>query len=158
MIRPWSLTSIVTSSASGLARIAGRIAGTVDRMRTSAGPLPVLTVGGGSVLISGALPGFDDVRRPEHFAVANAIGAAIAQVGGEVDRVFPMPEGRRGAVLDQARAEAVERAERAGARPGTIGIVDVEEIPLAYLPGGATRIRVRAVGDLDPRRLEDDHA
>jgi N-methylhydantoinase A/oxoprolinase/acetone carboxylase beta subunit len=142
----------------GLACIADRIAETVDRRRTSSEPLPVLTVGGGSVLIPGALPGFDDVRRPEHFAVANAIGAAIAQVGGEVDRVFQVPEGRRKTVLEQARAQAVERAERAGARPGTIGIVDVEEIPLAYLPGGATRIRVKAVGDLDPRRLEDARA
>jgi N-methylhydantoinase A/oxoprolinase/acetone carboxylase beta subunit len=142
----------------GLACIADRIAETVDRRRTSSESLPVLTVGGGSVLIPGTLPGFDDVRRPAHFAVANAIGAAIAQVGGEVDRVFQVPEGRRKTVLEQARAQAVERAERAGARPGTIGIVDVEEIPLAYLPGGATRIRVKAVGDLDPRRLDDAHA
>jgi N-methylhydantoinase A/oxoprolinase/acetone carboxylase beta subunit/purine-cytosine permease-like protein len=142
----------------GLASIARRIAETVDRMRTSAGPLPVVAVGGGSVLIPEDLPGFDDVRRPENFAVANAIGAAIAQVGGEVDRVFQVPEGRRVAVLKQARAEAAERAQQAGARPGTISIVDVEEVPLAYLPGGATRIRVKAVGDLDVRRLEDGHA
>lgn len=135
----------------GLAKIAGRIAGTVDRMRASAGPLPVLTVGGGSVLVAGGLPGFDDVRRPEHFAVAGAVGAAIAQVGGEVDRVFDAHEGGRDAAVGRARAQAVERAERAGARPGTVKVVDVEEIPLTYLPGGATRIRVKAVGDLDTR-------
>jgi hypothetical protein len=29
-----------------------------------------------------------------------------------------------------------------------VQIVDVEDIPLAYLPGNATRIRVKAVGDL----------
>ncbi len=28
-------------------------------------------------------------------------------------------------------------------------IVDVDEVPLAYLPGNATRIRVKAVGDLE---------
>jgi N-methylhydantoinase A/oxoprolinase/acetone carboxylase beta subunit len=142
----------------GLASISSRIAETVDRMRTSAEPLPVVAVGGGSVLLPEALPGFEDVRRPENFAVANAIGAAIAQVGGEVDRVFQVPEGRRGVVLGEARVEAAERAEQAGARPGTISIVDVEEVPLAYLPGGATRIRVKAVGDLDLQRLEDAHA
>ncbi len=141
----------------GLARIAGRIAETVDRMRASSGPLPVLTVGGGSVLVSGGLPGFDDVRRPEHFAVAGAVGVAIAQVGGEIDQVFPVPEGCRDAVLERARAQAVERAERAGAKPGTVDVVDVEEIPLTYLPGGATRIRVKAVGDLGVR-AEDAHA
>ncbi|MEU7043583.1 hydantoinase/oxoprolinase family protein [Streptomyces varsoviensis] len=136
-----------------LARIAERLAESVDRMRTSAAPLPVVAVGGGSILVPGALPGFDDVRRPGHFDVANAVGAAIAQVGGEVDRVFQVPEGRREAVLAEAREEAAGRAEEAGARPGSVGIVDIEEVPLAYLPGGATRIRVKAVGDLDLGRL-----
>jgi hypothetical protein len=28
-------------------------------------------------------------------------------------------------------------------------VVDVEDVPLAYLPGNATRVRVRVVGDLD---------
>ncbi|MFF4776066.1 hydantoinase/oxoprolinase N-terminal domain-containing protein [Microtetraspora fusca] len=134
-----------------LRRIAERVAVTVDRMRTSSAPLPVVAVGGGSVLIPDRLPGFDDVRRPDHFAVANAVGAAIAQVGGEVDRVF---SGARETVLDEARAEAVSRAERAGARPGSVRIVDVEEIPLAYLPGNATRVRVKAVGDLDLEKID----
>lgn len=132
-----------------LARIAERLAETVDRMRTSAAPLPVVAVGGGSVLVPGGLPGFPDVRRPAHFDVANAVGAAIAQVGGEVDRVFRVPEGKRDQVLATARDEAVRRAEESGARPGTVRVVDVEEVPLAYLPGGATRIRVKAVGELD---------
>ncbi|GAA3937134.1 hydantoinase/oxoprolinase family protein [Actinomadura viridis] len=153
-----------------LAHIAERIADTVDRMRTSPEALPIVAVGGGSVLLApgeagepgghgdsgvvGGLPGFPDLRRPAHFAVANAIGAAIAQVGGEVDRVYQIPPGRRDTVLDEARDQAVRAAENAGARPGTVTIVDVEEVPLAYLPGGATRVRVKAVGDLDPRRLE----
>jgi hypothetical protein len=29
-----------------------------------------------------------------------------------------------------------------------VEIVDVDEVPIAYLPGNATRIRVKAVGDL----------
>ena len=36
----------------------------------------------------------------------------------------------------------------AGAREDTVEIVDVEDVPLAYLPGNATRIRVKAVGEL----------
>ncbi|WP_372348106.1 hydantoinase/oxoprolinase N-terminal domain-containing protein [Streptomyces sp. KL116D] len=137
-----------------LARIAGRLAESVDRMRTSAAPLPVVAVGGGSVLVPESLPGFDDVRLPGNFGVANAVGAAIAQVGGEVDRVFHVPEGKRESVLAQAREEAVGRAEDAGARRGTVRVVDIEEVPLAYLPGGATRIRVKAVGDLDLNHIK----
>ncbi|MFG3442588.1 hydantoinase/oxoprolinase N-terminal domain-containing protein [Nonomuraea sp. NPDC047897] len=130
--------------------IAERVAEAVDRMRTSPAPLPVVLVGGGSILID-ELPGFADVRRPDHYEVANAVGAAIAQVGGEVDRVFSGP---REANLAEARAEAVSRAERAGARAGSVRIVDVEELPLAYLPGDATRIRVKAVGDLDLEKID----
>ncbi|AHH99987.1 hydantoinase/oxoprolinase N-terminal domain-containing protein [Kutzneria albida] len=131
-----------------LERISLRLAESVDRMRISADPLPVVVVGGGSVLVPDALPGLPDLRRPAHHAVANALGAAIAEVGGEVDRVFQVPDGRRTAVLDEARSEAVARAEAAGAKPGTVRVVEVEEVPLAYLPGGATRIKVKAVGEL----------
>lgn len=129
--------------------IAERVAEAVDRMRTSSAPLPVVLVGGGSILVRD-LPGFEDVRRPEHFEVANAVGAAIAQVGGEVDRVFSGP---RDSVLALAKEEAIARAERSGARSGSVRIVDVEELPLAYLPGDAVRIRVKAVGDLDLEKI-----
>ena len=104
--------------AAALERIAADVADVVDRMRISADPLPVVAVGGGSVLLPDSFPGLGEVHRPEHFAVANAIGAAIAQVGGEVDRVFAIEPGRRDAAVDEARQEAVDRAVVAGARPG----------------------------------------
>ena len=117
-------------------------------MRVSADPLPVVGVGGGSILLPESLPGIGVVHRPENFAVANAIGAAIAQVGGEVDRVFAIEPGRRDAAVDEARQEAVDRAVVAGADPATVEIVDFDEVPIPYLPGNATRIRCKAVGDL----------
>ena len=79
---------------------------------------------------------------------SRGIGAAIAQVGDEVDRVYSVVPQQRDTVLDEARQEAVDRAVAAGARPGSVEIVDIEEVPLAYLPGNATRIRVKAVGEL----------
>ena len=133
---------------SALERISARTAEIVDRMRTSADPIPVVAVGGGSILLPEDLPGASLVVRPEHHAVANAIGAAIAQVGGEVDRVFSIGPAQREAALDEARQEALDRAVAAGAAPHSMSIVDVEEVPLAYLPGNATRIHVKAVGDL----------
>lgn len=128
--------------------IAARVADTVERMRTSAAPLPVVAVGGGSILLPDELPGLGTIHRPENFAVANAIGAAIAQVSGEVDKVYAISDGRRAAVVDEARQEAVDRAVAAGADPATVAIVDFDEVPIPYLPGNATRIRARAVGDL----------
>ncbi|BBG02847.1 MULTISPECIES: hydantoinase/oxoprolinase N-terminal domain-containing protein [Pseudonocardia] len=137
--------------AAALDRIATDVADVVDRMRISADPLPVVAVGGGSVLLPDGFPGLGAVHRPENFAVANAIGAAIAQVGGEVDRVYAIAPGRRDAVVDEARQEAVDRAVASGADPATVALVDFDEVPIPYLPGNATRIRAKAVGDL---RLE----
>lgn len=146
------------SAARGaLAGVAHRVADAVDRMRTSPAALPVILVGGGGVMLPDALPGLPDVRRPDHAEVANAIGAAIAQVGGELDRVVRITERTRDHVLAEAKTEAIARAEAAGARPGSVEVVDIEEIPLTYLPGGATRIRVKAVGDLDVQRLAARH-
>jgi N-methylhydantoinase A/oxoprolinase/acetone carboxylase beta subunit len=120
----------------------------VDRMKTSAQPLPVILVGGGAILVSRDLPSASRVIRPPNASVANAIGAAIAQVGGEVDRVYSLEGTTREVVLDGARAEASAHAVRAGAAAATVRIMDIEEVPLAYLPNSATRIRVKAVGDL----------
>lgn len=131
-----------------LAKAAEMAADVVDRMRTSEDPIPVVAVGGGSFLVPDELAVASEVNRPEHYAVANAIGAAIAQVGGEVDRVFPVEPGQRAAVVTQAKDEAKERAVAAGADPDTVDIIDIDEVPIAYLPGNATRIRVKAVGDL----------
>lgn len=138
-----------------LAWIEAQISESVDRMKTSPDPITVVLVGGGSVLLRDSLEGASRVLRPDHYGVANAIGAAIAQVGGEVERVFALDRLSRDDALEQAKAEACEKAIAAGATPGSVRIVDVEEVGLAYLPGNATRIKVKAVGDL---RLGEDDA
>ena len=130
------------------ARIMEMIAVAADRMKTSATAVPVIVVGGGSILVTGEIEGASEIIKPAHFPVANAIGAAIAQVGGECDRIFSLAELSRDEALDQAKQEATDRAVNAGADADSIEIVDVEEVPLAYLPGNATRIMVKAVGDL----------
>ncbi|MBL8134440.1 MAG: hydantoinase/oxoprolinase family protein [Anaerolineae bacterium] len=120
----------------------------VDRMKTSAALVPVVVVGGGSILIQRQVSGASEIIKPGHFAVANAIGAAIAQIGGETDRIFSLAEMTREKALELAKQEASDRAVAAGADARSIEIVEVEEVPLAYLPGNATRIMVKAVGDL----------
>ena len=120
----------------------------IDRMKTSPEPVPVILVGGGSILLPDELRGSSEVIRPPHFEVANAIGAAIAQVSGEIDRVFSLEERGREEVLKEAKEIAKQEAIKAGADPKTVEIVDVDEVPLAYLPGNAIRIRVKAAGYL----------
>ena len=128
--------------------IAAMINVAVDRMKTSATAVPVIIVGGGSILIQRPVVGASEIVKPSHFAVANAIGAAIAQIGGETDRIFSLASMSRDEALAQAKQEAIDKAVAAGANRATVEIVDVEEVPLAYLPGNATRIAVKAVGDL----------
>ena len=88
------------------------------------------------------------VIRPDHSDTANAVGAAIASASGQVDQIFHLgPEGRQ-AALDEARNEASEHAVAAGADPATVTIVELEEIPLAYLTSPSVRIRAKAAGSL----------
>ncbi len=129
------------------ARISEMLEDCVERSRLSPEPLPVIVVGGGSILVDGPIGGLN-VIKPNHFAVANAVGAAIAQVSGEVDRVYALAEIGREQALDDAKKRAVDAAIAAGALAESIEIVDVEDVPLAYLPGNATRVRIKAVGEL----------
>jgi N-methylhydantoinase A/oxoprolinase/acetone carboxylase beta subunit len=132
----------------GLKLADARLAEGVDRAKTSREDRPLIAVGGGSILVPDDLPGVSEIHRPEHFDVANAIGAAIALVSGEVDRIFHLGPGGRQAVTEEASAEAIERAVGAGADPSSVEIVEMEEIPLAYLTEPAVRIRLKAAGPL----------
>ena len=120
----------------------------VDRMKLSAASIPVILVGGGAILICRPIQGASEIVKPNYSVVANAVGAAIAQVGGEVDRVFSLTGISRDQALEAAKSEASSKAIAAGANPTTIRVVDVEDIPLSYLPGNASRVRVKAIGDL----------
>lgn len=121
----------------------------VDRVKTSAAPMPIILVGGGSVVIPQDLAGASQVIRPENYDVANAIGAAIAQCSGEIERVFSLQEMTRDQAIELAKKLAIQEAVQAGADESTVQIIDIQEVPLAYLPtNSATRIRVRAAGDL----------
>jgi N-methylhydantoinase A/oxoprolinase/acetone carboxylase beta subunit len=128
-------------------RIARMLERALDRCRVSSAPLPVIGVGGGSILMPDRLGGVA-VTRPEHFSVANAIGAAIAQTSGVVDRICTLDGSTREAALAAAEKEARAKAVAAGAVPETLAVVDREDVPLAYLKGNATRVRVKVVGDM----------
>jgi hypothetical protein len=78
--------------------------------------------------------------------VANAVGAAIAQVSGEIDQIFQNLS--RDDAITAARRLAETRAVEAGADAASLQVVDVEDLPLAYLPGNSLRVRVRVVGDI----------
>jgi N-methylhydantoinase A/oxoprolinase/acetone carboxylase beta subunit len=124
------------------------LADAIDRVKTSKEDRALIAVGGGSILVPDDIPGVSEVVRPEHFDAANAIGAAIASVSGNVDRIFHIGTEGRKAALAEAADEAREHAVAAGADPDTLKIIEIEEIPLAYLTTPSVRIRVKAAGAL----------
>ena len=131
-----------------MGEIQNRVETAIDRVKLSYENVPVVLVGGGSILVGDGLSGASQVLRPEHAGVANAIGAAIAQVGGQVERVYSLEDtGREEAIVDCSEA-AKQRAVAAGADPASVEIVEIDEVPLTYVPSNATRVRVKAVGNL----------
>lgn len=119
---------------------------TVDRMKTEAGDIELVAVGGGAFLVPDKLEGVSRVVRVTHGDCANAVGAAIAQVSGECDQIFR--DMTRSDAIARARAIAADRAAAAGADRSTLTTIETEDMPLAYLPGNSLRVRVRVVGDV----------
>ena len=70
------------------------------------------------------------------------------EVGGQVERVYSLESTSRQEALAEARAEAINKAVAVGAKRDTVEVVEIDEVPLTYLPSNATLIRVKAVGDL----------
>jgi N-methylhydantoinase A/oxoprolinase/acetone carboxylase beta subunit len=128
-----------------LSMIHANISDSVDRMKTDAEPVPLLAVGGGAMLIPDTIPGISEVVHVEYEAVANAVGAAIAQISGETDRIYR--DMSREDAIEAAKTDAIESAVRSGANRETIKVIEVEDLPLSYLPGHAIRTRVRVVGE-----------
>ena len=129
-----------------LARMHDMLADAVDRMKSDSAEIPVVVVGGGGFLAPKRIPGTSEVVQVPHREVANAIGAATAQVSGEVDQVFQ--DLGRDAAIARAKEIACTRALAAGARESTLSVTEVEDLPLAYLPGDSLRVRVRVTGEI----------
>ncbi|MDP7592239.1 MAG: hydantoinase/oxoprolinase family protein [Litorilituus sp.] len=127
-----------------------RLESAIDQLKLSAEPVPVILVGGGAHLIAGDLKGTSEVIHPINSDVANAIGAAIAQVGGRVKRLFDYKlEGGREKALEKAKKEAIDNAVKAGAKPGTVEIIELEEYPMTHVQSNTVDVKVRAVGQLE---------
>ena len=88
------------------------------------------------------------VHRPEHAGVANAIGAAIAQVGGESEKIVSYQSLPREAAIAELSQEAEARARGAGATQESLRVVDIEETEVPYMGQDTMRVRVKVIGEL----------
>ena len=120
----------------------------IEMMKPGGKAMPVILVGGGSILITEDLAAASQVHRPENAGVANAIGAAIAQVGGETEKLVSYRNTPRDDALAEVTSLATARAIAAGADVETIRTVDIEETAIPYMDESATRLRVKVIGEL----------
>ncbi len=129
-------------------RITRDIEDAIDRMKTSAEAVDVVLVGGGSILVADKLEGVAKIVRPDHYDAANAIGAALGEVSGETERIYSLDDMTYDEAMSDAKNHATQQAVSAGASRDTVQIVLTEDIPIAYLPGNALLVKVKAAGRL----------
>ncbi|KAF7560975.1 hypothetical protein G7046_g3183 [Stylonectria norvegica] len=127
-----------------------------DLIKTSPEPLPLILVGGGSIICPPELDGISTIIWPPYHDVANAVGAAMARVSATVDTVQNASNQTIAEAMQKATAIAIERVIAAGARPETVTITEQESLPLQYVDN-QVRTVVKAVGDFSPSKvfLED---
>ncbi|CAM4750368.1 unnamed protein product [Rotaria magnacalcarata] len=130
----------------------------IERMKTNIEPVPVVLCGGGSILIdiNQSFPGVTQMVRTDHFAVCNAVGAALCSISASMDLIVDLlPSSvdggqQRKQVIDQLIVDVRQKCKENGARSNTIHLTDLEQIPLAYHPGGYKhRVQLTAIGRLD---------
>lgn len=120
----------------------------IDQMKTDRNDVTVVLTGGGSLICPNELNGVSEIILPPHYKSANAVGASLGQISGEVDKVFSLDSISREECINICIDEAKSKAISAGAMENTIEVLTVEDIPLAYLNGNAIEIKVKVIGNL----------
>ena len=123
----------------------------IDRMKVSSTPVTVLLVGGGSIILTDQLEGVEECLRPPHHDSANAVGAAIAKVAGEIDIIEILAGRDETSAIEAAKKTAIDSAIANGADETDVQIVEIKKIPLQYVTNKATRFVIKAVGSLKVR-------
>jgi len=108
-------------------------------MRGNRKDLPVIVVGGGAGIAS-----YDgtEVVIPDFAAVANAYGAALAEVAATVETVVSLED--REKTLDRLKQQALQEALQKGAKDPRV--VDLKVVPYHYMPNQLARVIVTASG------------
>lgn len=129
-------------------KISELIEDAIDQMKTDRKDVPVILVGGGSIILPKEMAGVSEVIIPTNYDAANAIGAALGEVSGEVNSVYSLEKQTQEAAVNIAIEGAKREAIASGAAKDTLKTIFAEVIPLAYLPKQAVNIKVKVAGKL----------
>jgi len=116
----------------------------VDRIAPNLREQSIVLVGGG---VANIPPHVLDKRFvvPRNFAIANAYGAAISEMAGQVDQIVELGSDKDGMLLtleNQAREQAIQR----GANVETLRVVEKQVLPLHYMPEPRHRVMITVAG------------
>jgi N-methylhydantoinase A/oxoprolinase/acetone carboxylase beta subunit len=106
--------------------------------------LPVVLVGGGVQNIPEAYLD-QNFFRPQFYQVANAYGAALAEVSGTIDVIHALAHNKE-QTLQALEQQAIEKALNQGVDPSTVRIIEKRLLPFFYMPNQMTRIIITAAG------------
>lgn len=119
----------------------------IDKMKTTAEPVPAIFIGGGALVIpKTGISGVSEVVSPDHFEVGGAVGTTIAEIGAYAEGVADLEVEDRDGAIERVTEHAIENAVKAGAIRETAEVIDIEEIPFTYMPGKREKIRIRVKG------------
>lgn len=104
--------------------------------------LPVIVIGGGAALLP--FQEKESFYVPKHAPIANAYGAALAELAGTVDTVISLQN--RDAVLADLERRAYQATVDKGALPDTVRLVERFIIPYHYAPNQMARVIMTASG------------
>ncbi|KAH6977446.1 hypothetical protein BKA56DRAFT_633121 [Ilyonectria sp. MPI-CAGE-AT-0026] len=128
----------------------------IDEMKTTETEVPVILVGGGSILCSERLKGVSDILRPPFAHVANAVGAAMARVSGLADTIVNVvDQGAEKQAVSRVREQAILRARQNGAENPEV--VEETILPVLYTSTRSLHIIIRAVGTLSTTGFKPRH-
>jgi N-methylhydantoinase A/oxoprolinase/acetone carboxylase beta subunit len=135
------------------ARIKKMLEAVIDRSKLSPDPCTVILVGGGSILCPERLSGVSKIIVPEHAGVANAIGAAMAQISASSELIWEGPDVQAG--INRVQEQAIERAVKKGGTGANITILNVESAGVPYIQD-QTAIKVEVAMPADHARLQQE--
>ena len=147
-----------TTIVSAQKMIQEKIQDIILNAKTQVKPLPVAFVGGGAIICQSSLYDSNNTMNSSLASVANAVGAACAQLSATVDTIFetgisPSRE-QEAKFIALASETATEKCVRYGAKPETVRVVERQVLEMAYVTG-KVRVVVKVVGHFDRDRLRD---
>jgi hypothetical protein len=119
----------------------------IDQMKTTAELIPAIFIGGGAMVVPAIdIMGTSEILKPEHFEVGGAVGTTISEIGAYAEGVVDLEVENREEAIANVTERAKENLKLAGGLPETAEVIDIEEIPFAYMPGKREKIRIRIKG------------